>query len=367
MTKRGFVGYVAMITGSIDAAGYMTGSQLRSLASAGWEVGSHTHNNVVATSVTPAQFGVEMDTSIAALVDAGLPRPRCFTYVAGARNADTDKEVYRRFTKCFSTVSSFATPDPSRPTFMLPYGVSIGTDTATDDLEAVKRHIEGRLARGQNAIFYCHDITDGTPVGAQMTRSAFVALLDWVATRNYPVILPTSTPPHNLIYDGSFEQYDFTGNTSYGVGYTLIGPWYGSLAASKYARVTADRHTGSYAIEFDSSRNGAAAFDVIRQAFPVVPGVQYRIRYWERVTAMSAGDVRGGIAPFDCFGVALTTTTLTITNAPTGGWVERSSVWTAPAGAEYATFRWSNSTATGVAYLDDVAIYPTSAYDFLAG
>lgn len=372
LEKYGYPAMVAMITGNIGASNYLSASQLRGLVSRGWEIGSHTSGHIDCTTLTATQLDAELELSIAQLVAAGVPYPRTFVYPWGARNTTTDKEVYLRFTKAMSTVNHHAMPHPEWPTHLLPYGtLPITGATLADDVELLKRQVERQIARGNNTVIAFHSIVAGTPApsSTELSVETFEAIIAWLAGMNVRCTLPYLTAPHNLIEDGGFERYPINPG---GGGYTdsadILTPWRYSLAASKYARVVnpALARRGSVVIEFDSARNGAAAADHIRQYFPVVPGKVYRIRYWENVVSLSAGDIRCVMRPLNTFGAALTTTNAHITNAPTVGWVERNVTWTAPANACYAAFSWTNSTATGKAYLDDVAVFDNTAHDFLA-
>lgn len=369
MQKRGLVGFAAPITFNIGSGDYMTAADLQALVEAGWEVGSHAHNHVDATTLTAAQFGADLDASIAALVAAGVPYPETFTYVGGARNATTDKEVYYRFRKCFSTLTALSVPDPARPTFMLPSGIGVGGGVSeSEDLEIQKRYIERRLAAGQHAVLIYHDFTTGTPtLGTQCPLATFTALLDWIAARNYPVGLPRLTAAHSLLDDALFARYDIAATAHYSTGFPLIGPWHFGRADSKMLRVSDGAPPfGTHAISFDSTRNGAAAFDYVQQWVPVIPGKVYRWRYWENVPEISANDLRGVLVPYNCLGGSLATTNMAVTNAPTAGWVQRTGTWTAPANTDYVLFRWQSSTATGRGHFAAPAFYLSDAYDFMA-
>jgi len=72
LKKYGYSATVYVITDLVGKPGYMTREQLRELADAGWEIGSHTTSHPHLTELTPCEVELELATSKAWLAGAGF-------------------------------------------------------------------------------------------------------------------------------------------------------------------------------------------------------------------------------------------------------------------------------------------------------
>jgi peptidoglycan/xylan/chitin deacetylase (PgdA/CDA1 family) len=97
LTQRGIRPLVFCVTGfstngwdRASGAGtleLLNGNQMREIASAGAEIGSHSRTHRVMLHLEPHELRAEVEGSADEIVRHGLPRPRFFAYPYGARNA----------------------------------------------------------------------------------------------------------------------------------------------------------------------------------------------------------------------------------------------------------------------------------------
>ncbi len=367
LAQRGLVGYLAIVTGRIGktVAGqaYCSATDLLNLAAAGWEIGSHTQTHMNATS-NRDQFRAELDGSIKDLLAVGLPYPRSFTYPGGARDAASDREVYWRFKKCFTTYSpNLMGTSPVQPTFFMPYG-ALGTgDYPSQSLDLIKVTVDQLLSTGRTAVVTFHRISnDAGPLNFPVTQ--FTAFADWLAGRGYPVGLPLLTKPHDLLCDGGFEEVNYLRTGPYPA---QGGAYYSWIFApgTALSQVSGHAHSGAKSIKFDSA--GASVTDTLTHAIPVEPGKTYRVRCWVDIPTLASGQMRMDVAYHNPLnGFISANYRLASSAVPTSGWVEWTATFTPPAGTDTAQFTWVADNANGVAYLDDVTITEDSTYDVLA-
>ena len=92
MQKYGFTGVVYIIADTLQSAGYMNADQLKTLAAAGWEIGSHslTHHDLRAD---PSVLQAEIAGSRQTLEQAVGVQVRSFAYPYGLTDAGVTRRV----------------------------------------------------------------------------------------------------------------------------------------------------------------------------------------------------------------------------------------------------------------------------------
>ena len=92
MQQYGFTGVVYIIANTLHADGYMTPDQLKALAAAGWEIGSHsmTHTDL---RQYPDRLEMESAQSRVLLQDASGTEVRTFAYPYGLADAAVTRQV----------------------------------------------------------------------------------------------------------------------------------------------------------------------------------------------------------------------------------------------------------------------------------
>lgn len=96
LEKYGYTGTVFVITSAIGAFGYMSESQLKSLAQKGWEIGSHTVSHRFLTELSDSDLDYELYASKQRLERLGL-KVTSFAPPGGRYNEKTILAVSKRY------------------------------------------------------------------------------------------------------------------------------------------------------------------------------------------------------------------------------------------------------------------------------
>lgn len=367
LKKHGFRGYLAMCTrwqGQRPGGVVMEPAQVQQLASEyGWEIGSHTSEHMDA--VGHPSFIRGLDESLADLASwAGVGYPNTFTYPNGSRTRQTDREVYLRFAKCQLTSSPETAPTPhDQPTFFTGWAVASGTATeATKDLqvERMKTYVRESMRRGHVAVLGFHgiELTAPTAVAYNLDLPTFTHIIEWLASEGIPVILPRDMPPHNLVADGGFNEFQVH---PWGTG--AAHPWGVSpyALADRWQRVTTGQYSGLAAMKITGTTAKNSSFS---QGIAVRPGETYRIHALAKAMPTS-GTVTIEAIPRDLTGDVVGTTHVIATVAA-GTWADHTGEITIPAGATTVHVIARATDFIGEAWVDHLALFPTWLYDPLA-
>jgi peptidoglycan/xylan/chitin deacetylase (PgdA/CDA1 family) len=130
LDAKGFKGTSAIITGNVGVdADTMTWTQIKSLASAGWNIVSHTVTHTNLTTLSSSQADSELSNSKNALTSQGLTI-NSVAYPMGAYNA----AIIEQTRKYYSSGRSYESGE--NPLGVFPYGIKvrqvINTTTASD-------------------------------------------------------------------------------------------------------------------------------------------------------------------------------------------------------------------------------------------
>lgn len=272
--------------------------------------------------------------------------------------------MYLRFAKCQLTSSPETAPTPhDQPTFFTGWAVASGTATeATKDLqvERMKTYVRESMRRGHVAVLGFHgiELTAPTAVAYNLDLPTFTHIIEWLASEGIPVILPRDMPPHNLVADGGFNEFQVH---PWGTG--AAHPWGVSpyALADRWQRVTTGQYSGLAAMKITGTTAKNSSFS---QGIAVRPGETYRIHALAKAMPTS-GTVTIEAIPRDLTGDVVGTTHVIATVAA-GTWADHTGEITIPAGATTVHVIARATDFIGEAWVDHLALFPTWLYDPLA-
>lgn len=165
-----------VITGSIGdtAAGYMTASQVRALADAGEEIGSHTVTHPYLARLSSSEQASELAGSRSALeglLGAAVPQ---FALPYGDFDAQVMDGVRGRYGSARTTIRGFNTPD-----IFDPYRIVVMPVDAYTRPETVRSWVDTAKANGYWLVLLFHRIDDSG--GSSVTAASFDAMMAGVA------------------------------------------------------------------------------------------------------------------------------------------------------------------------------------------
>lgn len=367
LKNHGFRGYLAMCTrwqGQRPGGVIMQPEQVQQLATEyGWEIGSHTSEHMDA--IGHPDFVRGLDESLADLKSwPGVGYPDTFTYPNGSRSRASDREVYLRFAKCQLTSSPETSPTPhDAPTFFTGWAVVSGTateGTKSLQVELMKTYVRESMRRGHVAVLGFHgiELTAPTAVSYNLDLPTFTHIIEWLAAEGIPVILPRDMPPHNLVADGGFNEFQVW---PWGTG--AAHPWGVSpyATANRWQRVTTGQYSGLAAMKVTGTTAKNSNF---YQGIAVRPGETYRIHALAKADATS-GTVTIEASPRDLTGDVVGTTQI-ISTVTAGSWTDYAGEITIPDGATTVHVTARATDFIGEAWVDHMAMIPTWLYDPLS-
>ncbi len=183
MDSAGFVGSVAIISGSVGDTGYMNQNQIKGLVSAGWEILSHSINHDDMTLLTTKQANNEFVKSKNQLQNISGTIIKNFAYPFGAYNGDLNALAW---SAGYLSARPFESGD--NPQGIYPFEVKIRKMVNTTTLSDV----DSWLAQANNEkrweVLVFHGIKNSGEDEYYTTPSLFSSIVDTIKNSGIQVI-----------------------------------------------------------------------------------------------------------------------------------------------------------------------------------
>lgn len=185
LAAHGMQGSFFVPTGLIGSGGYMSSSQLSTLAAAGNEIGGHTVHHVDLTGVSAAQARQEICTDRTTLLQQGLAITD-FAYPYGKFNSSVESIAQECGYNSARTTSWYGSTCGNPCTESIPprdpYATTIVAFGGAQTLAAIENNIVAAEAHGGWAQILIHQVCDNC-VSTAMSPEDLSALLDWLQPR----------------------------------------------------------------------------------------------------------------------------------------------------------------------------------------
>lgn len=185
LASHGMQGTFFVSTGFLGSSGYMTWSQVSSLAAAGNEIGGHTLDHPDLTTLTGAQARQEICADRNALFQHGLGATD-FAYPDGAFNPGVESIAQECGYNSARTTSWYGSGCGNPCTDAIPprdpYATTIVAFGGSQTVAAIENNIMAAEAHGGWAQIVIHRVCDGCEANAT-SPGDLSALLDWLEPR----------------------------------------------------------------------------------------------------------------------------------------------------------------------------------------
>lgn len=181
MRARGMVGSFFIIKELLGQPERMTQAQVDELHSAGFDIGAHGEFNLA--TLTEAQRDADLKKQRDYLNSKGYRGRNIYAYPEGVNNNAIRRDVKQQFDAARTT--NFA----NQPTgYISPFRINSYSPLAGDALSRLKGYVDAAEATGDWAIFCMHKIVDNAVEHIDYDKQDFIALLDYIATKNVDVV-----------------------------------------------------------------------------------------------------------------------------------------------------------------------------------
>lgn len=244
LDKYGYRATNYTIPNYIGVQNYMSQAQTDQLAATGWDVSGHHETNL--HTMTTAQLHTEMKKVRAYLNAHGYKGGDHFAYPNGSDGTNNEgvliNTVVQQYFASGRTIISMGQPTGFMDRMRLPSAILHNTDT----LAAVKGWVDTAIANNDWLVLCFHKIVPSPASSIDWSTSDFAALIDYIATKNVPV-LPVSealtaiqTMPQEAVVkdyvDDKLATFTPVGGTSINTP-RWLRPYHNGLAAADAAPV----------------------------------------------------------------------------------------------------------------------------------
>lgn len=311
----------------------------------GWEIGSHTVDHPLLSTLTAAQVDSELTQSNQALVSHGIT-PVSFAFPQGDYNNNTLVETAKYYQ------SSRGFQDVGLDTY--PYNNIVVFDESLDStmtLAQAEAFVDQAIANKQWLVFTGHGIQAATNKNYQYewTTANFQALVNYIKSKKVPVVrYGDATKPAgvNLTVNPSFEQ-------------GLTG-W----STDNSASVTVDNNNnGSYGTPANSVKlTGSTAADhLFSDLISVVPGKDYLVNAFYNTVNLTGGEFGFYLDEYDANGNWVSGQWLGNVANGTVGFFNKIVQATSALVSKFRIQEYLTAGSTGTVYTDNVHLQDLAA------
>lgn len=181
LSQFGMRGTAYVIPEFLGKDGYLTQSNVDSLASAGWDIGGHGSKNLVELSTVEVRDElVRMHTY---LQEHGFQGGEHFAYPNGGYNPAVQSLVLERFTSA-RTIDGFS----QSPEKILPESVNAITISSSTPVTEIIAEIDKAVKNGTWLILVWHDLSPSPQLSYEYRRDDFAWIVRYLASKEVAVL-----------------------------------------------------------------------------------------------------------------------------------------------------------------------------------
>lgn len=197
MQTKGLKSTFYLVRDFIDTSGYMTTAQCRTLYSSGHDIGDHTvDHTVLSTLSTQAEVEAKWTPNQAWIASNGWTRAMDHgCYPTGAYSTEVLAAMSNLgYITARCTVANWVNPATGLDEVYLLNGISIGNTTT---LATAKGYIDAAIGAGQTIFLVFHSLVASPANGNQWGISDFQALIDYIVTKRNQIDVVTISEWYN--------------------------------------------------------------------------------------------------------------------------------------------------------------------------